>query len=173
MKSRLFIILAFVLCLTHAWAQKRSNIKTREEIIVRPLLSVKIKATDGRIRKADDLSLVVTINNNSGRLQKFLLDKPGPLPHGMSCKITNAEHKSIVAAENRALAEKRVYPANTFERYHYELYAHDWLMKIYKVTDIVIFDSSIVKKGKLPPGRYSLQMNFQGNLSNMISFIAE
>lgn len=155
------------------FAQRKSNIKSQEEVVIRPLLFVKIKATDNRIRKVDDLKLVFTVTNKSGRIQKFLLDKPGPLPHGISCKVTNTQNKSVVIAENRSLAEKRMLPANAFERYHYELYPGDWLMKIYGVTDLVIFDSSIVKKGRLPAGRYSLQVNFQGNISNVISFTAE
>lgn len=140
-----------------------------------PRLSVKIKLIETTVKNVKDLRFKLTLSNNLNYSQTFLFDKiDGAFPFlfGTYCKITNAKDEDVLIHHNRAILDTASYYKH-IESYYYTLQSSEWLIKEFNVTNLCVFDSSICRKGRLPAGKYSFQINFQDNPSNEVSFFAE
>jgi hypothetical protein len=141
----------------------------------KPVLSVKIRLTKNYIYHFNDLKLVLTIKNETNRDQTFMFDKydgATTILFETACSITNSYGRSIVKHPNKAILDTLTYYKH-IESYYYTLQPSEWLLKEYSVSHLVVLDTTICKKGKLPAGSYTLQLNLQDNLSNEVTFQAE
>lgn len=160
----------------HARALKADSIKRSVVMVSRTTqpggipLQVKISCAKNVVYDLSDLRLYITITNKSYHAQKFLFDRPIPTSGGIwaeQCIITNAQNRTVT--KNMA-PEMPKQPAKDVERYYYNLGPGEWIMKCYPVNTLAVLDESQLKKGKLPPGRYSLQLIFHDNASNVVNF---
>jgi len=140
-----------------------------------PNLAVKIKLISSYIHHVSDLKMVLVIKNETSREQTFVFDKydgNSTILFETALNISNSHDRSVVKHLNKALLDTATYYKN-IESYYYTLGPSEWLLKEYNVQHLVVLDTTICKKGKLPPGSYNMQLSFQGNLSNTVSFQAE
>ena len=141
----------------------------------KPNLAVKIKLLKNYINNFNDLKIVLTIKNETNREQTFMFDKydgASTILFETECDITNSYGRSVVRHHNKARLDTASYYKN-IESYYYTLGPSEWLLKEYSVAHLVILDTTICKKNRLPAGSYTMQLNIQDNLSNTISFEAE
>ncbi len=138
-----------------------------------PQLVVQIKVINPVVRDINDLKIYVTFRNKTSRSQKFLFDRPsspGFALWGASCTIISEKHGNVLAQNSKPRYQIEAADSLTMRRHQYELKASEWLMKQFSVADMVVLNEKICKNGKLPPGEYTLQLNFQQNRSNIVKF---
>jgi|GEM_PF-6438607 len=141
----------------------------------KPNLTVKIKLKHDYISNFNDLRFTLTVKNETNRDQTFLFDKFDGKSATLletSCDIVNANDKSVVKYSIKALMDTATYYKN-INSYYYTLKPKEWLMKEYSVAHLVYLDTTVCKKGRLPKGNYTLQLNMQDNPSNIVSFVAD
>ncbi len=141
----------------------------------KPNLAVKIKLLRDYIYSFNDLKIVLTIKNETSREQTFMFDKwdgASTILFETDCDIVNSYGRSVVRHHNRAILDTASYYKN-IETYYYTLRPAEWLLKEYSVSNLVVLDTIICRKNKLPPGPYTIQLNIQDNVSNTVSFRAE
>ncbi len=141
----------------------------------KPNLAVKIKLLKDYIHNFNDLKIVLTIKNETSREQTFMFDKwdgASTILFETECDIVNTYGRSVVRHHNKARLDTVSYYKN-IESYYYTLKPAEWLLKEYTVSHLVVLDTVVCKKNKLPSGAYTLQLNIQDNLSNTVSFDAE
>lgn len=139
------------------------------------LLDVHISVVKSVISEIAELKIYILVTNKTSRTQKFLFDRPARVSGGIwaaSCTIKNAAQQSVLKFPVNTTPEVKKYTAKELEHYDYVLGPGEWIMKSYPVYTLVTFDEKLLKKGKLPPGKYTLQLNFQNNPSNVVSFTA-
>ncbi|PZF71838.1 hypothetical protein DN068_17410 [Taibaiella soli] len=134
-------------------------------------LQIKISCAKNVVYDIADLRLYITITNKSYHAQRFLFDRPIPASGGIwaeQCVITNAQNRTVTKNNSPEIPKQ---PVKDLERYYYNLGPGEWIMKGYPVNTLAVFDEAQLKKGKLPPGRYSLQLYIHNNPSNVVNFI--
>lgn len=133
-------------------------------------LDIKISCTKSTVYDIADLSVYITITNKTYRTQRFLFDRPIPASGGIwaeQCVITNAQNHAVTRIVASEIPKQS---PRDLERHYYKLGPGEWIMKGYPVSTLAVFDQSQLKKGKLPPGRYTLQLFIHNNPSNSVSF---
>jgi len=133
-------------------------------------LDIKISCAKSVVHDIADLIVYITITNKTYRTQRFLFDRPIPASGGIwtaQCVITNAQNHAVTRI---AASEIPKQSARDLAPYYYKLGPGEWIMKGYPVSTLAVFDASQLKKGKLPPGRYTLQLFIHNNPSNPVSF---
>jgi hypothetical protein len=136
-------------------------------------LTVNIAMRQSVVRTIYDLKISLIITNKGYRAQSFLFDAPMKASGGLwatSCTIYDANGRSVLKYPYNNTPEKKTYTSSQLEKFWYTLKPKEWLMKSYDVTSLVTFEDKYNSSGKLPPGQYYLQLTFQGNPSNIVSF---
>jgi hypothetical protein len=136
-------------------------------------LTVNIAMRQSVVRTIYDLKISLIITNKGYRAQSFLFDAPMRASGGLwatSCTIYDANGRSVLKYPYNNTPERKTYTSTQLEKFWYTLKPKEWLMKSYDVTSLVTFEEKYNSSGKLPPGQYYLQLTFQGNPSNIVSF---
>lgn len=165
------ILLLIILFTITAKGQETSTKK-----IIYSHLSVKIRLSQTRVHNVNDLKLVMIVANNNKSAERFLFDKlngTSKYPLATICNITDEHNKSVLQYNNMTVVDRAKYNEYNLKDYYYVLEPTEWIMKVYKVTDMVRFNEKICKNGKLPKGTYHLQVIFNNNPSNTITFEME
>ena len=137
-----------------------------------PKVKVTIKLSDSGFLSSDSVKFFMTVTNNSGSLQKILFDKPltKTFPWGTTVIVNNSYGKSMVKISNRELISSQLYTEEQVEKQNIysELKPKQSISHVYYLSNIPIFNTS---DGKLPKGKYSLQIGYYSTLSNKVFFM--
>jgi hypothetical protein len=155
-------------------ADENVELPVEQIVIVRyPRLSIQIKLADQNIHNIRDVKLMMTLTNNTTKTQTFLFDRPvktGFSMWGGACKIVGSGRNSVLKYEGKPEYEAREFARKDFDHYAFKIKASEWFIKKILVSDIVVTDERVCPGGNLPPDTYTLQLVFQGNYSNVVSF---
>lgn len=136
-------------------------------------LTITISMRQAVVRTIYDLKISLIITNKGYRTQSFLFDSPRRASGGIwaaSCTVYDGNGHSVLKFPYNNMPEKKTYTGRELEKFWYTLKPKEWLMKSYDVTSLVTFEDKYANSGRLPPGKYYLQLNIQGNPSNIVSF---
>lgn len=136
-------------------------------------LTIAISMRQAVVRSIYEIKISLIITNKGYRTQSFLFDRPMRASGGMwaaTCTIFDGDGKSVLKYPYNNTPEKKTYTSYELEKFWYTLKPKEWLMKSYDVASLVTFEEKYANAGRLPPGKYYLQLTFQGNPSNVVSF---
>ncbi len=155
-------------------ADENLELPVDQIVVVRyPRLAIQIKLADQNIHNIRDVKLMMTLTNNTNRNQTFLFDRPlksGFSMWGASCRIMGSGRANILSNEGKPEYEAREFARKDFDHYAFKIKASEWFIKKISVADIVVTDEGTCPGGNLPPDTYTVQLIFQGNYSNVVSF---
>jgi hypothetical protein len=137
-------------------------------------VAVKLRVVKSPVFKVEDLLLSLSVSNTSGKPVRMLFDKPYRTNFGpwmTRCVVKNSKGDTIQRMQHKLLIERKEWTPVEMESFRFDLRAQDWVLRLYALTDLMIFDEKKYDKtGRLPSGTYSVQVFFYDIPSNVVTF---
>ncbi len=175
MKKILVIILIIKLTSCSTATQKSEIVNSdtssvKQTIENFPNVDVKISLIDTVLKYGDNISLNISLTNNSNEEQKLLFDKPTVStggPWATTGNVIDSKTKlSVLKYENKAILSSQIYSEDQLKDNYYYLKPGQAINGKYELTDIVVINSS---DNLLPKGTYELQLFYHSNPSNVVT----
>lgn len=141
------------------------------EIIESPHVTVNIKLSKDTfaIDETRDIGINIKLTNDSSAAQEVLFDQMHVSTGGpwwTSAKVVDIKtNQSVLQNENAGILSSQTYSTKELKAKSYQLAAGKSIEKEYKLTNIVVY-----KNNKLSPGTYAVQLFYQNNTSNQVTF---
>ena len=138
-------------------------------------VSVGLHLTKTSVIQIEDLLLSLSVSNKSTGPVKMLFDQPYRRDFGpwmTRCIVRNSKGDTIQRHQNKQIIERKEWTPVEMESYRFILRANDYRLRLYALTDLAILDNRKFdpKTGRLPPGRYTIQVFFYDIPSPIVSF---
>lgn len=138
-------------------------------------VTVGLRLTNTSIGRIEDLLLSLSVSNKSSGPVKMLFDQPYRRDFGpwmTRCIIRNSKGDTVQRHQNKQVIERKEWTPVEMESFRFILRANDYRLRLYALTDLAIIDDRKVdaKTGRLPPGRYTVQVFFYDIPSPIVAF---
>lgn len=164
-----FVVVCLALFL--ASAARAQSIKPPTKATV----TVGLRLTNASVIRVEDLLLSLSVSNKSTVPVKMLFDQPYRRDFGpwmTRCVIRNSRGDTVQRHQNKQVIERKEWTPVEMESYRFVLRPQDYRLRLYALTDLAILDEKKLnlKTGRLPPGRYTIQVFFYDIPSDVVSF---
>lgn len=138
-------------------------------------IDVGLRFPQPKVSKVEDLLVSLSVTNKSGAPVKMLFDIPYRRDFGpwmTRCIIRNSRGDTVQRHQNKQVIERKEWTPVEMESFRFVLRSQDYRLRLYALTDLAILDEKKLdpKTGRLPPGRYTVQVFFYDIPSDIVSF---
>jgi hypothetical protein len=173
---KIFACLALSVCVAGSLALRAGV--ARAQAIKPPTkstISVGLRLPQPKVFRVEDLLISLSVSNVSSKPIKMLFDDPYRRDFGpwmTRCVVRNSRGDTVQRHQNKIVIERKEWTPVEMESFRFVMRPNDYRLRLYALTDLVIFDEKKVdpKTGRLPPGRYTVQVFFYDIPSDIVSF---
>jgi len=138
-------------------------------------ISVNLRAVQPSVQRIEDLLLSLSVVNTSTKPVRMLFDVPTRRDFGpwmTRCIVRNSKGDTVQRHQTKLVLERKEYTPLELDAFRFDLRAQDWKMRLYALTDLTVLDDRKfeARTGKLPPGRYTVQVFFYDIPSDVVAF---
>ena len=139
-----------------------------------PKVKVNVSLLRDTFRLGDDIRLNMTLTNETKQIQSVWFDRPKSStggPAGTSVVLTDkTTGKSVLKYQNKAILESQAYTAEQVKSFSYQLKPGQSIRGQFSLYDMVVTNTENYKLNK---GTYEMQVFYDMNPSNIISFTVD
>lgn len=138
-------------------------------------IAVGLRLPQTKVFRVEDLLVSLSVSNKSGAPVKMLFDQPYRRDFGpwmTRCVIRDSRGDTVQRHQNKIIIERKEWTPVEMESFRFVLRPNDYRLRLYALTDLAILDEKKLdsKTGRLPPGRYTVQVFFYDIPSDIVSF---
>lgn len=138
-------------------------------------IEVGLRLPQPKVVRVEDLLVSLSVSNKSVVPVKMLFDQPYRRDFGpwmTRCVVRNSRGDTVHRLQNKIIIERKEWTPVEMESFRFVLRPNDYRLRLYALTDLVVLDEKKLdpKTGRLPPGRYTVQVFFYDIPSDIVSF---
>src|SRR5690606_8892785 len=128
-------------------------------------LRVKIRLQDRVVSTLNKVVVYITVTNASRSMKEVVFDKPyrpDAGPWFTNIELEGGSGKKLVKSQNRDHLNPQKMTTALMTQNRYLLKPMSWVMRAYKLQDLVEFELPFEGSLRLPSGNYTVQINYMG-----------